>query len=143
MKQLLKKCVLIRNEALDGHDGTWVAHPGLVPVAMEVFNHIMKTPNQIFRKREEICVTENDLLEVPVGTITEEGLRMNISVGIQYIASWLSGRGAAPIYNLMEDAATAEISRAQVWQWIRHEGGKLNDGRNITLELMEELKKKN
>ncbi|MDA2566674.1 MULTISPECIES: malate synthase A [Bacillus cereus group] len=127
-------------EALDGHDGTWVAHPGLVPVAMEVFNHIMKTPNQIFRKREEICVTENDLLEVPVGTITEEGLRMNISVGIQYIASWLSGRGAAPIYNLMEDAATAEISRAQVWQWIRHEGGKLNDGRNITLELMEELK---
>lgn len=127
-------------EALDGHDGTWVAHPGLVPVAMEVFNHIMKTPNQIFRKREEIHVTEKDLLEVPVGTITEEGLRMNISVGIQYIASWLSGRGAAPIYNLMEDAATAEISRAQVWQWIRHEGGKLNDGRNITLELMEELK---
>ena len=127
-------------EALDGHDGTWVAHPGLVPVAMEVFNHIMKTPNQIFRKREEIHVTEKDLLEVPVGTITEEGLRLNISVGIQYIASWLSGRGAAPIYNLMEDAATAEISRAQVWQWIRHEGGKLNDGRNITLELMEELK---
>ena len=107
---------------------------------MEVFNHIMKTPNQIFRKREEIHVTEKDLLEVPVGTITEEGLRMNISVGIQYIASWLSGRGAAPIYNLMEDAATAEISRAQVWQWIRHEGGKLNDGRNITFELMEELK---
>ena len=141
MKQLLKKCVRIRSaEALDGHDGTWVAHPGLVPVAMEVFNHIMKTPNQIFRKREEIHVTEKDLLEVPVGTITEEGLRLNISVGIQYIASWLSGRGAAPIYNLMEDAATAEISRAQVWQWIRHEGGKLNDGRNITLELMEELK---
>ncbi|PEJ31392.1 malate synthase A [Bacillus pseudomycoides] len=127
-------------EALDGHDGTWVAHPGLVPVALEVFNHIMKTPNQIFRKREEIDVTEKDLLEVPVGTITEEGLRMNISVGIQYIASWLSGRGAAPIYNLMEDAATAEISRAQVWQWIRHEGGKLNDGRKITFALVEEFK---
>jgi len=127
-------------EALDGHDGTWVAHPGLVPVAMEVFNHVMKTPNQIFRKREEIYVTEKDLLEVPVGTITEEGLRMNISVGIQYIASWLSGRGAAPIYNLMEDAATAEISRAQVWQWIRHEGGKLNDGRKITFALVEEFK---
>jgi malate synthase len=127
-------------EALDGHDGTWVAHPGLVPVAMEVFNHIMKTPNQIFRKREEIYITEKDLLEVPMGTITEEGLRMNISVGIQYIASWLSGRGAAPIYNLMEDAATAEISRAQVWQWIRHEGGKLHDGRNITFALVEALK---
>ncbi len=127
-------------EALDGHDGTWVAHPGLVPVAMEVFNHIMKTPNQIFRKREEIRVTEKDLLEVPMGTITESGLRTNINVGIQYIASWLSGRGAAPIYNLMEDAATAEISRAQVWQWIRHEGGKLSDGRDITFKLMEELK---
>ncbi|PEU12712.1 MULTISPECIES: malate synthase A [unclassified Bacillus (in: firmicutes)] len=127
-------------EALDGHDGTWVAHPGLVPVAMEVFDHIMKTSNQIFRKREEIHVTEKDLLEVPVGTITEGGLRMNISVGIQYIASWLSGRGAAPIYNLMEDAATAEISRAQVWQWIRHEGGKLNDGRKITFALVEEFK---
>lgn len=127
-------------EALDGHDGTWVAHPGLVPVAMEVFNHIMKTPNQIFRKREELHVTEKDLLEVPMGTITEEGLRMNISVGIQYIASWLSGRGAAPIYNLMEDAATAEISRAQVWQWIRHEEGKLNDGRKVTFALVEQLK---
>lgn len=127
-------------EALDGHDGTWVAHPGLVPVAMEVFHHIMKTPNQIFRRREEISVTEKDLLEAPMGTITEEGIRTNISVGIRYIASWLSGRGAAPIYNLMEDAATAEISRAQIWQWIRHEGGKLENGRNITFALVEACK---
>ncbi|MEI4801537.1 malate synthase A [Bacillus sp. FJAT-51639] len=127
-------------EACDGHDGTWVAHPGLVPVAMEVFDRIMTTPNQIYRKREEICITEQNLLEVPVGTITEAGLRTNISVGIQYIASWLSGRGAAPIYNLMEDAATAEISRAQVWQWIRHEKGKLEDGRKITFALVEQFK---
>ncbi|WP_369900710.1 malate synthase A [Bacillus manliponensis] len=127
-------------EAFEGHDGTWVAHPALVPVAMEVFDRVMNTNNQIYRKREDVHVTEKDLLEVPVGTITESGLRTNISVAIQYIASWLSGRGAAPIYNLMEDAATAEISRAQVWQWIRHEGGKLEDGRNITFALVETLK---
>lgn len=127
-------------EVYEGHDGTWVAHPALVPVAMEVFNRVMNTKNQIYRKREDVHVTERDLLEVPVGTITESGLRINISVAIQYIASWLSGRGAAPIYNLMEDAATAEISRAQVWQWIRHEGGKLEDGRNITFALVETLK---
>jgi malate synthase len=123
-------------EANNGHDGTWVAHPGLVPVALEVFDRIMKTPNQIDRKREDVHVTEADLLEIPKGTITEQGLRTNINVGIQYIASWLSGRGAAPIHNLMEDAATAEISRAQVWQWIRHPEGKLEDGTQITFELV-------
>ena len=122
-------------EARDGHDGTWVAHPGMVSTAKEVFDLLVEKPNQIHRKREDVHVTAKDLLEVPEGTITEEGLRTNINVGIQYIASWLSGRGAAPINNLMEDAATAEISRAQVWQWIRHPKGILEDGRKITKEL--------
>ncbi|MEH7117547.1 malate synthase A [Neobacillus vireti] len=128
-------------EARDGHDGTWVAHPGLVPVAMEVFNREMPTPNQIHTaKQQKITITQTDLLEVPNGTITEEGVRTNINVGIQYVASWLSGRGAAPIHHLMEDAATAEISRAQVWQWIRHPKGILNDGRKVTAEMYEQLK---
>lgn len=128
-------------EARDGHDGTWVAHPGLVPVAMEVFNREMPTPNQIHTtKQQKITVTAQDLLEVPNGTITEAGVRTNINVGIQYVASWLSGRGAAPIYNLMEDAATAEISRAQLWQWIRHPKGILNDGRKVTVEMYEAFK---
>ncbi|NYF23843.1 malate synthase A [Sporosarcina sp. JAI121] len=128
-----------RREATDGHDGTWVAHPGLVAVALEQFNEHMPTPNQIDRKREDVNVTAKDLLEVPEGTITEDGLRMNCSVGAQYIASWLRGNGAAPINNLMEDAATAEISRSQVWQWIRHPQGKLNDGRDITEQLVKEV----
>jgi len=128
-------------EARDGHDGTWVAHPGLVPVAMEVFDREMPTPNQIYTaKQQKITVTAQDLLEVPGGTITEAGVRTNINVGIQYVASWLSGRGAAPIYNLMEDAATAEISRAQLWQWIRHPKGVLEDGRKVTVEMYEQLK---
>lgn len=125
-----------RREVTDGHDGTWVAHPGLVAVAMEQFNEHMPTPNQIGRKREDVKVTADDLLEVPKGTITEQGLRMNCSVGVQYIASWLRGNGAAPINNLMEDAATAEISRSQVWQWIRHPQGKLSDGPDITEKLV-------
>lgn len=128
-------------EATDGHDGTWVAHPGLVKVAMEQFDAIMKTPNQIDRKREDVNVSAKDLVAVPEGTITEEGLRINLSVGVQYIASWLRGNGAAPINNLMEDAATAEISRTQVWQWIRHEKGMLQDGRKVTLELTLDLLK--
>ncbi|MEH7353843.1 malate synthase A [Neobacillus drentensis] len=128
-------------EARDGHDGTWVAHPGLVPVAMEVFNREMPTPNQIHTaKQQKITITAKDLLEVPGGTITEAGVRTNINVGIQYVASWLSGRGAAPIYNLMEDAATAEISRAQLWQWIRHPKGVLDDGSKVTVEMYEQLK---
>ncbi|SOC42455.1 malate synthase A [Ureibacillus acetophenoni] len=128
-----------RREATDGHDGTWVAHPGLVPVAMEQFDAVMKTPNQIDKKREDVKVTAEDLVAVPEGTITEEGLRINASVGVQYIASWLRGNGAAPINNLMEDAATAEISRTQVWQWIRHDKGILDDGRKVSLELVLEV----
>ena len=128
-----------RREATDGHDGTWVAHPGMVATALEQFNAIMPTPNQIHKKREDVHVTAEDLVAIPEGTITEEGLRINASVGVQYIASWLRGNGAAPINNLMEDAATAEISRTQVWQWIRHDKGVLVDGRKVTLELVLEV----
>ncbi|MEH7176767.1 malate synthase A [Neobacillus vireti] len=128
-------------EVNDGHDGTWVAHPGLVPVALEVFDRGMPLANQIHSsKQQKITITAADLLEVPGGKITEEGVRVNINVGIQYIASWLSGKGAAPIHNLMEDAATAEISRAQVWQWIRHPKGVLADGRKVTVEMYEKFK---
>lgn len=126
-------------ERNDGHDGTWVAHPGMVQIVKEVFDEGMPTPNQIDRKREDVSVSANDLLEVPVGPITEEGLRTNIYVAIVYLASWLQGRGAVPINNLMEDAATAEISRAQVWQWIRRPKGILTDGRKITLELVDQI----
>ncbi len=122
-------------EVKAGHDGTWVAHPGLVPVAKEVFDEHMKGPNQIFRKREDVHVTAKDLLEVPTGTITEAGLRWNIDVGLQYLEAWLRGIGCVPIYNLMEDAATAEICRAQVWQWVKH-GAKLDDGRVVTAEMV-------
>jgi malate synthase len=121
-------------EAGDGHDGTWVAHPGLVPVAAEVFDRLMPGPNQLTKRNPDLRVSADDLLAVPKGTITEGGLRVNLSVGVQYLAAWLSGSGCVPINNLMEDAATAEISRAQVWQWIRH-GAKLADGRTVTLEL--------
>src|SRR5690606_7422750 len=121
-------------EAGDGHDGTWVAHPGLVPVAMEVFDRLMPTPNQL-HKVPEVEVTAGDLLRIPQGTITEAGLRNNVSVSIQYLAAWLGGLGCVPINNLMEDAATAEISRAQIWQWINHPGGVLEDGRKVTVEL--------
>nr|WP_295973503.1 malate synthase A [uncultured Bacillus sp.] len=128
-------------EARDGHDGTWVAHPGLVPVALEVFNREMPQRNQIQSgKQMDVQVTAEDLLAVPEGTISEDGVRMNINVGIQYVASWLCGRGAAPIHNLMEDAATAEISRAQLWQWIRHPKGILDDGRKVTTEMYETFK---
>jgi malate synthase len=126
-------------EATDGHDGTWVAHPGLVPIATEIFDREMPQPNQIARKREDVRVAAADLLVVPKGTITEAGLRTNISVGIQYLASWLRGLGCVPINNLMEDAATAEISRAQIWQWIRHPRGVLEDGRKVTVELFHDI----
>jgi len=122
-------------EVRDGHDGTWVAHPGLVPIAREVFEADMKGPNQLDRLREDVCVSASDLLKVPQGTRTEEGLRLNVRVGIQYIESWLRGNGCVPLYFLMEDAATAEISRAQVWQWLRH-GAALEDGRRVTPELV-------
>ncbi len=103
-----------------GHDGTWVAHPGLVPIAMEVFNETMKGPNQIFQRHEEVQVSAEDLLKVPSGEITERGLQTNINVALLYLESWLRGTGCVPLYHLMEDAATAEISRSQIWQWIRH-----------------------
>jgi malate synthase len=121
-------------EASDGHDGTWVAHPGLVALAKEQFDKYMPTPNQIFRKLENVQVTAADLIEVPKAEITEAGVRQNIAVGIGYLESWLRGIGCVPLFNLMEDAATAEISRAQLWQWV-HQHAKLNDGREITLDL--------
>ena len=132
-------------EVKAGHDGTWVAHPGLVPIAKAIFDEYMKTPNQIHVKREEVSVSAKDLLAVPTGEITEAGLRLNINVGLQYLEAWLRGNGCVPIYNLMEDAATAEISRAQVWQWVRHQA-KLADGRAISRDLVvqtikEELEK--
>jgi malate synthase len=122
-------------EVLAGHDGTWVAHPGLVSVAKEVFDQHMKEPNQISGQREPVHVTAKDLLEVPDGSITEAGLRRNIDVGLQYLEAWLRGVGCVPIYNLMEDAATAEICRAQVWQWVKH-GSRLDDGRMVTAALV-------
>src|SRR5881392_2402666 len=123
-------------EGNDGHDGTWVAHPGMVQLALDVFNARMPQPNQIERKRDDVKVTARDLLDFqPHEPITEAGLRQNVSVGVQYLEAWLRGRGAVPIFNLMEDAATAEISRAQVWQWIRHPRGVLDDGRKVTKEL--------
>jgi malate synthase len=122
-------------EASDGHDGTWVAHPGLVPIAREVFDKLMQGPNQLFKMPKGPEITAKDLLTIPQGEITEAGLRNNASVSLQYMASWLSGNGCVPIYNLMEDAATAEIARSQIWQWIRHPTGVLNDGRKVTVEL--------
>jgi malate synthase len=130
-------------EAGDGHDGTWVAHPGLVPIAKEVFDRLMDQPHQIERRRDDVAVTARDLLTVPEGTITERGLRRNLNVGVLYLEAWLRGTGCVPIYNLMEDAATAEISRAQVWQWRRHgariEGGPVIDEALIRRLLDEEL----
>lgn len=125
-------------EAKDGHDGTWIAHPGLVKVAMDIFDEYMPNANQLDNLREDVQVSAQDLIELPKGTITENGLRLNINVGILYIESWLRGVGAAAIYNLMEDAATAEISRTQVWQWIKY-NSKLDDGRTITYDLYKEL----
>jgi malate synthase len=125
-------------EATYGHDGTWVAHPGLVPVAREAFDRLMPGANQIAtKKRDDVRVTASDLLRFePERPITESGLRLNINVAIQYLGAWLAGQGAVPIFNLMEDAATAEISRSQVWQWIRSPKGVLDDGRKVTKELV-------
>jgi malate synthase len=130
-------------EANDGHDGTWVAHPGLVEFAKKEFDAVMKTPNQIDRLRQDVEVTGRDLLQAPVGTITENGLRLNIRVGVQYMEAWLRGNGCVPLYNLMEDAATAEISRTQVWQWLYHrkqlEGGRTIDRRLFRKIFVEEM----
>jgi len=128
-------------EVRDGHDGTWVAHPGLISIAKEVFDELMPEKNQINVKRDDVKITASDLLAVPDGEITENGLRQNINISIQYLESWLNGNGCVPIYNLMEDAATAEISRAQIWQWIHNESGVLNDGRKVTAELYNSMVK--
>jgi malate synthase len=125
-------------EAMDGNDGTWVAHPDLVPVAKEVFDRMMPGKNQLDRPGVDEEITAADLLKPHQGDRTEEGLRTNIRVGVQYIEAWLRGNGAVPLYNLMEDAATAEISRTQIWQWLHHRAA-LSDGRRVTLELFEVL----
>jgi len=127
-------------EVTDGCDGTWVAHPGLVAVAKAVFDEHMPTPNQIYKQRDDIHYTASDLLDFrPEAPITEAGVRNNIQVGIQYLGSWLDGNGCVPIFNLMEDAATAEISRSQVWQWIRSPKGVLDDGRKVSKEIVKML----
>jgi malate synthase len=125
-------------EVKAGHDGTWVAHPGLVALAREIFDQHMPGDHQIGRLRDDVRVTAADLLAVPKGDITEKGLRTNITVGIQYLEAWLRGSGCVPLYNLMEDAATAEISRSQVWQWIRH-GAKLDSGAVVTRDLVRRI----
>ena len=127
-----------KREAGDGHDGTWVAHPGLVAIAKAEFDAIMKGANQIARKRQDVHVSAADLIAVPEGTKTEAGLRQNVAVGIGYVEAWLRGTGCVPLFNLMEDAATAEISRAQVWQWVRH-GQTLQDGRPVTKEFVRDI----
>ncbi len=124
-------------EATDGHDGTWVAHPGLVPIALEVFDRIMPQANQIEKQLPELEITAGDLLRIPEGAITEAGLRLNVAVGLGYIEAWLRGIGCVPLFNLMEDAATAEISRAQLWQWVHHHA-HLEDGRRVTAELVDQ-----
>jgi malate synthase len=124
-------------EARDGHDGTWVAHPGLVSVAQEVFDRHMPSPNQVHRQRDDVNIRAQDLLRVPEGEITPAGLAGNVSAALRYIAAWKGGQGAVPIHNLMEDVATAEIARAQLWQWIRYPKGVMNDGRKVTVELFD------
>jgi malate synthase len=123
-----------------GHDGTWVAHPGLAQIALNAFDSVMPKANQLDVKRTDVTVTAEDLLKVPTGVITEAGVRENIRVGVQYVESWLRGNGCVPLYNLMEDAATAEIGRAQLWQWIKH-SSILDDGRTISMELYNSLLK--
>lgn len=125
-------------EAKDGHDGTWVAHPGLVAKAKEIFDLAMPAPNQTGLMRDDVDVKAADLLAIPEGEITEQGIRTNINVGLLYLRAWLSGNGCVPIYNLMEDAATAEISRTQLWQWRVH-GATLADGRQMTNDLMQQF----
>lgn len=122
-------------EVRAGHDGTWVAHPGLIPVARAAFDSLMPGPNQVARERDDVRVTARDLTSKPEGSITEEGLRSNVRVAIQYVAAWLDGQGCVPLYNLMEDAATAEISRTQVWQWRQH-GVRFDSGEVLTDEFL-------
>jgi len=125
-------------EAKDGHDGTWVAHPDLVPVARDAFRARVTGPNQLSVSRDDVRVSEQDLLTVPDGPRTTNGVRWNVRVGIRYLESWLRGVGCVPLYGLMEDAATAEISRTQLWQWMRH-GALLEDGQPVTPELLQSI----
>jgi malate synthase len=125
-------------EVKNGHDGTWVAHPGLVATALSEFNKHMPTPNQLHVSRSDVNISEQDLVEIPKGSITEAGIRKNINVGILYTEAWLRGYGAVALYNLMEDAATAEISRTQVWQWLKN-GIRLEDGRIFDTRLFREI----
>jgi malate synthase len=125
-------------EATDGHDGTWVAHPGLVPIALEVFNRIMPQPNQISKQLPDYHCTAADLLQIPTGSITQAGLKQNVAVGLGYVEAWLRGIGCVPLFNLMEDAATAEISRAQLWQWVHH-GATITDGPGAGTAITAEL----
>jgi len=125
-------------EVKNGHDGTWVAHPALVAVAMAEFNKYMPTANQLHVTRDDVNITEQDLVEIPKGTVTEDGIRKNINVGILYTEAWLRGHGAVALYNLMEDAATAEISRTQVWQWLHNEV-VIEDGRTFNRKLYEAI----
>ena len=124
-------------EAGNGHDGTWVAHPGLIPIAMEIFDRHLDGPNQLDVRRDDVNVSAEDLIAPCDGTITEAGVRGNLNVAIRYMAAWLGGQGCVPINHLMEDAATAEIARAQIWQWVRHPAGRLDDGREIDLALVQ------
>ena len=124
-------------EANSGHDGTWIAHPGLAPIALEAFK-AMDTPNQIDNKISNPDISQFDLLKVPSGKITESGVRENIKVGIQYVEAWLRGNGCVPLYNLMEDAATAEISRAQLWQWLKNKV-MLDDKKEFTVDLFKSI----
>jgi malate synthase len=126
-------------EAGDGHDGTWVAHPGLVAVAREEFDRMMPGPNQLDRRLDDLTVGAADLLRLPAGRISEAGLRTNVNVGVQYMAHWLAGNGCVPLNHLMEDAATAEISRTQVWQWVHHPEGHLSDGRKVSPALFRQV----
>lgn len=131
-----------KREAEDGHDGTWVAHPALVAIAMEEFDKVLGSkPNQIDKQRDDVTLSQADLLAVPSGAITDHGIRENIKVGVQYLEAWLSGVGCVPLYNLMEDAATAEISRTQLWQWVHNKKAVLDDGRPVTLELVRAIAK--
>lgn len=134
-----KVCADKAREARNGHDGSWVAHPDLIAPAMAVFDHYLGGPNQIGNKREDVTVTREDLLRVPDGTISMAGLRINVMAAIHYMEQWLSGRGAVPFNNQMEDAATAEISRAQLWQWVRHPRGVLETGERITEAMVEQV----
>jgi malate synthase len=122
-------------EARNGHDGTWVAHPGLIAVAKDIFDELMPADNQIFLKRDDVSVTQDDLLTVPAGQITIKGLETNVSAALHYTEQWISGFGCVPLNNLMEDAATAEISRTQIWQWLHHETAKFEDGTSVTEQL--------